>query len=109
MVKKFNYAIRDAIFAIDRPFVDIAARVGVHRQRIYLITQNDCKCHKMLRKNADSFMEYLNPELDNKIRQHVREVKRLKQIKDDLAESYTAIYIDKKKKRESDHDVCEQS
>ena len=107
MVKKFNYAIRDAIFAIDRPFVDIAARVGVHRQRIYLITQNDCECHKMLRKNADAFMEYLNPELDNKIRQHVREVKRLKQIKDDLAESYTAIYIDKKKKRKSDHDTLE--
>ena len=50
-------------------------------------------------------MEYLNPELDNKIRQHVREVKRLKQIKDDLAESYAAIYIDKKKKRENDNDA----
>ena len=105
MIDRFTEAIRDAIFAIDRPFMDIAAKVGVHRQSIYRITQTNFEIGKPQKKTADAFVNFLNPELDNKIREHVREVKRLRRIKDELAECYAAIYPEKIKKQDDEYDA----
>ena len=102
MIERFTAAIRKAIFVIDRPFMDIAAKVGLSRQTIYKITKTTSEIHKPNQKNAYAFMAYLNSEIDNKIREHVREVKHLRQIKDELSESYAALYPEKKKQVEDD-------
>lgn len=107
MVERFVTALKEAIFAIDRPQMDIAARCGVSRTLIYRLTSINGAENKPLKKNAEVLTNYLCAELDDKLRYHIKEVKRLREIKNTMSESYDALYPEKKKKKRSEDEYEE--
>lgn len=107
MLNRYIAAIKDAIFAVDRPFVDIADQCRISRPMIYRITSINGDKTKPLRKNAEALTNYLYAELDNKLRYHIKEVERLSKIKNTMSESYDALYPEKKKKKRSDDEYEE--
>lgn len=102
MLNRYIAALKDAIFAVDRPFVDIADQCRISRPMIYRITSINGDKTKPLRKNAEALTNYLCAELDDKLRYHIKEVKRIREIKNALAETYESLYQTKNKCCEDD-------
>lgn len=105
--KQFIKAVKEAIFAIDRPEMDIANRCGFSRQLIYRTVSANGDRHKLLRKNAEVLTNYLCSELDYKLLYHIKEVERLSKIKNTMSESYDALYPEKKKEKRSEDEYEE--
>ena len=101
-VESFNDALREALYAIDRPFVDISAKLGITRKTLWLITKQGSNQRRPHKSNAVKLTDYLSAELDDKIRHHIKEVRRLKEIKSNLLEGYESLYPEKKNRIEDE-------
>ena len=98
MLEAYLEALKAAINAIDRPYNEIGHGCNISKVTLYKIT-GTTKMRKPQRKNAKSMTEYLEDELEGKLRHHVKEAKRIKQILGDLRKTYDALYPAKPAKR----------
>ena len=97
MLKNFNAAVREAIYATGRIFSDISEDVGVSHETMYRTTSEN-NTRRMHPYNAARLVRYLSEELQAKIERYQRSIERLHDIMDTLNEEYLAEYITKEGK-----------
>lgn len=97
MLKTFNAAVREAIYATGRTFADISEDVGVSHETIYRSTSEN-NTRRLHPHNAANMVRYLSEEIQAKVERYQRAIERLYAIRDTLNEEYLAEYITKEGK-----------
>ena len=95
MLEDFIKALREAIFATGRSYIDIAGECKFSTMILYRLFGSG-KVHKPLRRNATVLVEYLDNELDSIIRRHKSEIMRLRELKVAMKNEYKNLYGERK-------------